>query len=237
MRTAAGAFIRQSATLAAWAAGLDEPAWMSASSLPRWSVRDLVAHIVVVHESLLRTLPQPAKGPARALGDYVATYSAHAEQLENIAQTRSAALPAGRLQERFAEVRAALVRHLDVDEPAVVESARGPISRLDFVRTRVLELVVHSDDLARSLPDRPGPTLDPQALAVTVAVLLEARAHQHPGATQHIEVPGIASCTCAGAAGRFELEPIDALRVFTGRQAPESVTRMRTDPGWGPVLA
>lgn len=235
--SAGAAFLRQSRALSNWAATLRGDAWVAPSILPRWSVRDLVAHVVIVHESLARTLGVGAGEPAMPLGAYVSTYSAHADELERLAQDRAADTPPAALLARLDELRAAIADAVAAGGPTVLASARGPISREDFLRTRVLEATVHSDDLARSLPEKPGPTLDPEALEVTVGVLLEALAQQRPGDAQVVVVAGVGQARVAGASGRFDLTPLDALRVFTGRLAPGSLDATRTDPTWGPVLA
>lgn len=237
MSGAGAAFLRQSQALAEWASGLAPAEWAAPSALPNWTVRDLVAHLVIVHESLARTLGADTDGAAMPLGAYVSTYSAHAEELERLAQDRAASVTPAELVARLVELREALAGSVVATAPAVLASARGPVSREDFLRTRVVEATVHSDDLARSLPGRPGPALDPDALATTVGVLLEALAEQRPGSGQRVAVPGVAAVEVAGAAGDHELDPLVALRVFTGRLDAASLDATRTDPTWGPVLA
>jgi len=236
MTRSATAFLRQSSALSDWASGLGREDWAAVSCLPHWTVRDLVAHVTIVHESLVRTLAAGSDEEATPLGAYVSTYSAHAEELERLAQDRAATTPPGALLARLAELRALLPDAVGASEP-VLASARGSVTREDFLRTRVLEATVHSDDLARSLPDRPGPRLDPDALAITVGVLLEALAEQRPGTGQEVAVAGVAPVEVAGAVGRYELAPLDAVRVFTGRVEPSTLDATRTDPAWGPVLA
>ncbi len=82
MSAAGEAFLRQSSALSAWASGLAAREWAAPSALPNWTVRDLVAHLVIVHESLVRTLAVGSDEPATPLGAYVSTYSAHSEELD-----------------------------------------------------------------------------------------------------------------------------------------------------------
>lgn len=236
MSAAGEAFLRQSSALSAWASGLAAREWAAPSALPNWTVRDLVAHLVIVHESLVRTLAVGSDEPATPLGAYVSTYSAHSEELERLAQDRAASTTPAELLVRLTELRTLIADAVATGGPSVLASARGPVSREDFLRTRALEATVHSDDLARSLPDRPGPALDTEALSTTVGVLLEALAEQRPGEGQRVVVPHVGEVEVGGT-GAFEIAPLEALRLFTGRVTPDAVDATRTDPSWGPVLA
>lgn len=235
MTPTATAFVLQSTALSAWASDLGADEWAAASSLPNWTIRDLVSHVVIVHESLVRTLATGSNDEPIPLASYVSTYSAHADELERLAQGRAETTTPRSLLDRLEELRGLLPDAVGASAP-VLASARGPVAREDFLRTRVLEATVHADDLGRSLPERPGPALVPDAVAITVGVLLEALAGQRPGTEQEVVVPGVRGVAVAGAAGRFELEALAALRLFTGRLAPADLDA-RTDPAWGPVLA
>ena len=60
----------------------------------------------------------------------------------------------------------------------------------------------------------------------------------HPNeSAEEVAVAGVAPVEVAGAVGRYELAPLDAVRVFTGRVEPSTLDATRTDPAWGPVLA
>lgn len=143
------------------------------SVLTGWSVGDLVAHLgrgfatagaVAVSSDPPLTIRQYVTGYAGAAGEIEAEARAHSA-------TRGPALVTWLDQlagEAFAAVRAL--------EAPVVRGPRGPIARDDFVLTRVLELVVHADDLARSVPDVPGTPLDGAALAVVATALADAYA-------------------------------------------------------------
>ena len=78
----------------------------------------------------------------------------------------------------------------------VVAALRGPIRSGDLVATRVLELVVHTDDLGRSLPDREPPGLDRGATAIVVRVLLALLAERSPGHSVEVRVPPFGAVQC-----------------------------------------
>ena len=65
-------------------------------------------------------------------------------------------------------------RALDGSSDAVVMGRRGPLTRDDYLLTRLIELVLHGDDLQRALPaDPPSPVLA-EALAVVSDALTTA---------------------------------------------------------------
>jgi hypothetical protein len=73
---------------------------------------------------------------------------------------------------------------------------RGPIRSGDLVATRVIELVVHADDLSRSVPDRAPAGLDTGALGLVVRALLGVLAERQPGNAVEVRVPpyGVVQC-------------------------------------------
>jgi hypothetical protein len=63
---------------------------------------------------------------------------------------------------------------LDGSLPPVVMGRRGPLTREDFLVTRLLELVVHADDLHRAIAiDTASPVL-PEAMTVIAETLAGA---------------------------------------------------------------
>jgi uncharacterized SCP-like protein len=107
----------------------------------------------------------------------------------------------------------------------VIDGPRGPITAVDFARTRVLDLVVHCDDLSRSLPDRDAVPLDRGALASTTRTLAEILAGQAPGRSVEVRVPPfVAVQAIAGPRHTrgtppnvVETDPLTWLRLATGR--------------------
>jgi hypothetical protein len=112
--------------------------------------------------------------------------------------------------------------------PPVVLGPRGPIAVPDLVRTRIIELVVHSDDLSRSVPDREPVELRRSALAAATRTLAGILAAQQPGASVEVRVPPYAAVQCGiGDPGPthtrgtppnvVETDPVTFLRLATGR--------------------
>ncbi len=67
-------------------------------------------------------------------------------------------------------------RALDALRTDVVRGPRGAITRDDFILTRVIELVVHGDDLARSVPAIEAPPLLDASRAAVSGALAQAYA-------------------------------------------------------------
>ena len=91
--------------------------------------------------------------------------------------------------------------------------------------TRVIELVVHCDDLSRSLPDREPVPLRRPALALAVRTLAELLPAQAPGRSVELRVPPfVAVQAIAGPRHTrgtppnvVEVDPVAWLRLAAGR--------------------
>lgn len=141
--------------------------------LDGWSVLDLVAHLgrgFVTAGTAVETDEAPL-----TVRRYVTGYAGAAGQIETEARTL-AAEHADRLLSWLDRVAEEAFDHVARLESPVVRGPRGPIRRDDFVVTRLLELVVHGDDLARSLPETPGSPLVPAAVRTVAASLADAYA-------------------------------------------------------------
>ncbi|HSK53829.1 MAG TPA: sterol carrier family protein [Jiangellales bacterium] len=225
--------------LRAWLAALPAEAWARSSVLAGWSVSDIGAHLVLVADSVTALTPAPRSTRPLSLAAYVATYPAAAEAIAE--RTRAAAGGPDRspaqlldaLDERFVEA----VRALDGlgAGDLVVAAGRGPIRLGDFLATRVVELVVHGDDLTRSCPDLAPPVAPREPERLAVRVLLEALAERTPGRSLEVRVPPYAAVQCVAGPrhtrgtppGVVETEPVTWLRLAAGRvgwaEARESV--------------
>jgi hypothetical protein len=71
---------------------------------------------------------------------------------------------------------------LDATPGAVVQARRGPIARDDYLMTRLIELVVHADDLQRALgrSDAPLVTAAVDAVGSALVAAYEERAGRPP---------------------------------------------------------
>jgi len=205
---------------AAGPAVLDAP-----SVLPAWTVRDLAAHLLLVADSLVQLQPLTAAAPVLSVADYLAGYPAGAEVIAE--RTRAVAagtddIPA-EYEQRWVQ---GWDRLDDLGAAASVQARRGPIRLADFLLTRVVEVVVHADDLARSVPDRPAPTLPTEAERLAVRTLLDGLATRYPGRALEARVPPVAAVQCLAGPrhtrgtppGVVETDPPTWLRLAAGRQ-------------------
>jgi hypothetical protein len=102
-----------------------------------------------------------------------------------------------------------------------------PAADTDLLLTRVIELVVHTDDLNRSLPDRPPIQLERSALAGAVRSLASMLATRHPGRSVEVRVPPFTAVQCIAGPRHtrgtppnvIETDPLTFLRLATGRLA------------------
>jgi uncharacterized protein (TIGR03083 family) len=196
------------------------------SGLAGWDVRLLVAHVVrqidVLGEVL--ALPEPVPGTAvTGLDAWTQATGPIAERLD--AGTRETAEAMG---EPAAAVEAAVERLPGLRAEALrpgrlLPEPFGGMRALDFTVTRLVELVVHSDDLARATGA--GVVLDRQALAAAVRVLADGLAAKAPGNSVEVRVPPYAAVQCVQGPRHtrgtppnvVETDPVTWLRLATGR--------------------
>ncbi|HYN75040.1 MAG TPA: sterol carrier family protein, partial [Candidatus Limnocylindria bacterium] len=109
----------------------------------------------------------------------------------------------------------------------VVGARRGPILVSDLVVTRLVELVVHADDLARSLPDLPAPAAPREAVRLVVRALLDVLVEGAPGRSVEVRVPPFAAVQCIEGPRHtrgtppnvVEADPLTWVRLACGRVA------------------
>lgn len=217
------------AVLRAWVDRLPEPALARPSVLPGWTVSDLVAHLVLVADSVTAATPAAPGTRGLAVGAYLATYPAGAGAIAD--RTREAAGGPSRtladLQAALDERAAAALAALDALGPGdpVVAARRGPARLGVFLATRAVELAVHADDLARSLPEHPAPQLPRATVRTAVRALLDALAERAPGRSVEVRVPPYAAVQCIPGPrhtrgtppGVVETDAATWLRVAAGR--------------------
>jgi len=172
----------QCAALADW---LDEVPVVDHLSVPvglgDWTVRELVAHLGLgIGLSRYVVAAEPGAVPL-SLGDYVRAYPPASEQIAELTREISARFGddlVGGFRRTAAEAFAAL----DATPGEVLRARRGPITRDDYLLTRLLELVAHGDDLQRALGRVDAPLLPTAVTSVgaALAAAYEERAGAAP---------------------------------------------------------
>ncbi len=218
------AYQEQAAALADWLAELPLEAFAAPSVLPDWDVRVLVGHVVGSKAGLGHHLTTRSADRPLPVATYVQAYAPAAAEITaaSVAVTsdQSPAELIGRLRE-------AIPVPDDLRDGSVLAGPRGATTALDFARTRVLDLVVHCDDLQRSLPAAaPVPLLRP-ALGSTVRTLAEMLTARAPGRSVEVRVPPFVAVQAVDGPRHtrgtppnvVETDPVTWLRLATGRTA------------------
>ena len=232
-RHPAEVLLEQSRTVLAWLQRLPDDAFTRASVLPEWTVAELAGHLVFAHRSMLAALGRPTRQPALPVFDYVQGYRPNAEAISAASREAAEVAPGAAVVEQLAEAVAdCATAFVDLDRQSVVLGRRGPITTTDLLHTRIIELVVHSDDLSRSLPGQPPVVAQRDALARCTRTLAAILAGQHPGRSVEVRVPPYAAVQCATTEGVtdpgpthtrgtppnvVETDPVTFLRLATGR--------------------
>jgi len=142
------------------------------SVLEGWSVCDLIAHVGRCFTTIPTAVPVTDVAPL-SLHGYVTGYASAADEIAE--GTRALAVEFGDdllgSVDRLAVEGFAALSALDAP---IVRGPRGPIRRDDFVVTRIIELVVHADDLVRSVDASPDAALDGSAVATVAEALTSA---------------------------------------------------------------
>lgn len=224
------ALLEQAATQVDWLRELSDDEFATPSVLPGWDVRRLTGHLVLVHAGLLSVLDRPTGAAAVPMAIWVRRYRRDVDQIEARTSEVTGTSSGLELVDRLAEALAALQIRLSGESqlPAVVDAARGPSTVADFLATRVVEAVVHADDLSRSLPDREPVPLVRKALSVCSRTLTAILAGQHPGRSIEVRIPPYAAVQCGlGDPGPthtrgtppnvVETDALTFLRLATGR--------------------
>ncbi len=212
----------------AWVGELPPEAYDDPSVLEGWVVRDLVAHLGRGLEALVAATPAEAGARPLSIRKYVATYPHGAREITTATRAlaaETAADPLAALDASWQRTVDALDRFGDGDPTRVVAARRGPILLADLVVTRVLELVVHADDLHRSLPALAAPALPREALRRAVRALLDALVELAPGHSVEVRVPPFAAVQCVEGPRHtrgtppnvVEADPMTWIRLACGR--------------------
>ncbi|MFJ1581824.1 sterol carrier family protein [Streptomyces sp. NPDC088197] len=196
------------------------------SGLPGWDVRTLVAHVVrqtVVLPRYVAEAVPAGKGQLTDLDTWAVSTAGIADRLDATTKEAAAAMgdPAEAMAAAAEELAGCRERALRTD--LAVPDVFGGMRALDFTVTRLVELVVHSDDLARATGvDVP---LDRHAVAAVVRLLADALAAKAPGNSVEVRVPPYAAVQCVEGPRHtrgtppnvVETDPLTWIRLATGR--------------------
>jgi uncharacterized protein (TIGR03083 family) len=203
--------------------------WEQPSVLPAWTVADLCGHLIRSARSADALGAAPPATPAQTVAAYVAQYGAAKPDVAEEARVAAAHRSPAELAEIVAvasDVQVAQLGELSARpgaERLIVIGARGPLRLADFVATRLIEVVVHTDDLARSVDAEPD--LDRAALGPVCRTLAGVIAERHPGHAVEVRVPPFAAVQCVEGPRHtrgtppnvVETDPLSWLRLATGR--------------------
>jgi uncharacterized protein (TIGR03083 family) len=206
------------------ARGLDPGQLALPTRLDGWTVRDLIAHIGMAATAVHRALDHPA--PPRQDVTVVQWPFATAASAPAIdAFTRGLAAEHPDLDAYLADVDASL-RTLLAEHPGsrLLATNAGALPLDDYLVTRAVELVVHTDDLNAAVPGLDVP-YDRQALAAATRLLADALAAKAPGASTEVRVPPYAVVQCVEGPRHtrgtppnvVETDPLTWIRLATGR--------------------
>jgi uncharacterized protein (TIGR03083 family) len=228
----------QAANAESWLAGLDADHWHRPAVLPGWGVADLAVHLTQVLRTVPDTLARPLRDAApMALAEYLTAARSADDQIRDrdSAGDRGTAEVLGGLRAERERLALALPAGAGTGPTAaaatgpgpsaVVGAPRGPLRVDDFLATRVVELVVHTDDLGRSLPDLLPPAVDKTALRIAVRTLADLLAATAPGRSVEVRVPPYTAVQCVEGPRHtrgtppnvVETDPVSWLRLATGR--------------------
>jgi len=218
-------FLAQSAALADWLAELPEDAFAAPSVLPGWDLRTLVAHVAFVQRGLGARLADRTTDAPVPIAEYVRAYRPHAADIDEATRDLADAHGPAELIALLRDAEATRGMAEGVAPRTTVVGGRGPITARDWAVTRVLDLVVHCDDLSRSAPQRDAVPLLRPALALAVRTLAQALATQAPGRSVELRVPPFVAVQAVAGPRHtrgtppnvVETEPATWLRIATGR--------------------
>ncbi|AVZ73929.1 hypothetical protein SLUN_18905 [Streptomyces lunaelactis] len=187
-----------------------------------WTVRDLAGHITMAVGAVAQCLEQPAPAKLEVeLLDWPFATAGHAGDIsDDTKEIAASAEP----PELYARTAARFAELLPVASDDRLLATRVGAMRLgDYVVTRAVELVVHTDDVndATGL----GIPYDRRALAACTRLLADALAVKAPGASTEVRVPPFAVVQCVEGPRHtrgtppnvVETDPLTWIRLATGR--------------------
>ncbi len=136
----------------------------------------------------------------------------------------------------LADIARTLEEQLDTHPGTrLLQTNAGALPLADYLVTRAVELVVHTDDLNAAVPGLEVP-YDRQALAICARLLADALAVKAPGGSTEVRIPPYAVVQCVEGPRHtrgtppnvVETDPLTWVRLATGRvRWPEAVEQAK----------
>jgi uncharacterized protein (TIGR03083 family) len=194
------------------------------TDLGDWTVRELAAHLTMAVETVSRNLDRAEPVTAElGLLDWASGTAARAAAIAD--GTRALAHDNPDLDALYARVEERITERLAA-APAgrLLATSAGALPLADYLVTRTVELVVHTDDLNRAIPGLDIPC-DRQALAACTRLLADTLAVKAPGASTEVRIPPYAVVQCVEGPRHtrgtppnvVETDPLTWIRLATGR--------------------
>ncbi|WP_328318350.1 maleylpyruvate isomerase family mycothiol-dependent enzyme [Streptomyces sp. NBC_00388] len=187
-----------------------------------WTVRELAAHLAMAVGSVSRFLDEEA--PAVQELTLLEWPFATAPVADRISEDVRALAAASDPVELLDRAVAALAERLPgADGERLLATRVGAMRLADYLVSRCVELVVHTDDLNAAV----GLEIpyDPKALAACTRLLADALAARAPGASTEVRIPPYAVVQCVEGPRHtrgtppnvVETDPLSWIRLATGR--------------------
>ncbi|WP_375490578.1 sterol carrier family protein [uncultured Jatrophihabitans sp.] len=219
------AYLAQTGTLVQWLDDVPAGDFARPSVLDGWDVRTLVGHLALIHVGLARVLPSRSAERAVDAAAYVRRYRRDVDAIEASTRELTDDRAPAQLVDLLRDTEAVRTAAADVSDRSVLAGPRGPVSAQDWIVTRLVDVVVHCDDLSRSLPERDPVPLQRAALGTTVRALAQMLATSSPGRSVEIRVPPYVAVqaiegprhTRGTPPNVVETDAVTWLRLATGR--------------------
>ncbi len=213
--------------------GLREEDWGRPTSLPGWTARDVLAHVVHI-EDYLSGSEHPASGWTEPLAPVEVGSPEHVRSAfgvwnEEGVRARDSRSPAELIAELrgLTEVRSAVMYDADLELDTPMRGVRGREGTFGRVtRLRIVDVWVHEQDL-RAVVDRPG-SLDSPAASQFLDLVMEAlpgvvleRVRPEPGTVVILESTGPVTARAGVRIGLDADGQAVAHELFTGHTTAE----------------
>jgi uncharacterized protein (TIGR03083 family) len=224
---AGAAVLAQADLILEWLGTQPPSAWRTPSVLSGWTVAELATHLTMALGAIPAALGDPTPDKPITIDRYVAGYAGAAtEILERDVTGAAGRDPAEILAELYDRRAAAAAAIADPPPARAMRAPRGPVTPADFLVTRIIEMVVHADDLSRSLPDREPVELDRTALRLVTQACADIIATRAPGRSLELRIPPYAAVQCVQGPRHtrgtppnvVETDPLTWIRLAAGRQ-------------------